>query len=198
MSDNKADRQYQLLVVLAIILMVGWLAWTLYDSSLAKQQLGDQDYSQGNRYFEDGLYQQALDSYETALRIAPHHEHAWRGKALAYMQLGQEQAALQTFHALIASPPKHPAPAYANRGILYDRMGLHEKALQDYQKALRLDARMAEGPSWITRFFRLQPQRPPTIADRATYLQQELAKPLAERQLRKPEEDDKQRPYKQS
>ena len=54
-----------------------------------------------------------------------------------------------------------------------------------------------EGPHWLTRFLRNQPEAPPTIADRARYLRAELAKPEAERVLRMPEIDAQQRPYQQ-
>lgn len=47
----------------------------------------------------------------------------------------------------------------------------------------------------LTRFFRLQPEKPPTIADRAQYLREQLAKPPSEQLLRQPELDDKQHPY---
>ena len=75
-------------------------------------------------------------------------------------------------------------------------MGLSEKALGDYRRALALDASLADGPGWITRFFRKQPQAPPTIRDRAVYLAEELKKPAAERLLQVPELDSSQRSYK--
>jgi len=89
------------------------------------------------------------------------------------------------------------AANYANRGILLDTMGRHEEALADYDEALAIDAEVAKGPHWLTRFLRNQPEAPPTIADRARYLRAELAKPEAERVLRVPEVDQQQRPYKQ-
>ncbi|MCP4699686.1 MAG: hypothetical protein GY862_22975, partial [Gammaproteobacteria bacterium] len=46
------------------------------------------------------------------------------------------------------------------------------------------------------RFLRNQAEKPPTIADRARYLRKQQAKPAAERLLRQPDEDKKQRPYK--
>ncbi|MDZ7804627.1 hypothetical protein [Thiohalophilus sp.] len=36
---------------------------------------------------------------------------------------------------------------------------------------------LADGPSWITRFLHLQPEKPPTIDDRARYLKEQLALP---------------------
>jgi tetratricopeptide (TPR) repeat protein len=76
-------------------------------------------------------------------------------------------------------------------------MGRHEEALADYMRALELDPELADGPHWLTRFLRNQPEAPPTIADRAAYLRAELAKPEAERVLRIPELDAQQRPYQQ-
>ena len=76
-------------------------------------------------------------------------------------------------------------------------MGLHEEALAAYRKALELQPELAEGPNWLTRFFRLQPEKPPTIAERARYLAEQLSKPSEERRLRWPEKDAEQRSYKQ-
>ena len=39
-------------------------------------------------------------------------------------------------------------------------------------------------------------EKPPTIKDRADYIEAELAKPADERLLQLPEEDDRQRMYK--
>ncbi|MGD8642002.1 MAG: tetratricopeptide repeat protein, partial [Gammaproteobacteria bacterium] len=120
---------------------------------------------------------------------------ALRGKARTLMQLRRYDEALRTFDIAIAEEPQF-AGTYANRGILFDRMGRYQKAIDDYEHALALDPELADGPNWLTRFLRLQPEKPPTIADRAQYLQQELAKPEAERVLKVPEQDQQQRPYK--
>ncbi len=90
----------------------------------------------------------------------------------------------------------HYAQAYADRGILNDRAGQYEAALHDYRKALKLNPELAEGPGWLWRFLRNIPDRPPTIADRADYLEEQLKKPESERLLRVPELDAKQRMYK--
>jgi tetratricopeptide (TPR) repeat protein len=112
------------------------------------------------------------------------------------MQLNRLDEALQVFNVAIAYEPNF-AGTYANRGILYDRMGQYQKAIEDYERALSMDQEIAEGPHWLTRFLRLQPEKPPTIVDRMHYLKQELAKPESERVLRLPGEDEKQQPYKQ-
>ena len=86
--------------------------------------------------------------------------------------------------------------AYANRGILRDRMGDYAGALEDYEAAMRLEPDVAEGPGFLTRFMRNQPEKPPSVADRARYLREQLAKPAADRLLNIPEEDEKQRAHR--
>lgn len=86
--------------------------------------------------------------------------------------------------------------AYANRGILKDRMADYPGALADYRNALRLEPEVKDGPGLLTRFLRNQSQKPPSVADRARYLEQQLAKPEPDRLLRRPDEDIKQRPYR--
>lgn len=68
--------------------------------------------------------------------------------------------------------------------------------MADYRRALELNPDLAKGPGWLWRFLRNVQEKPPTIKDRADYLEAELAKPPEERLLRVPEEDEKQRMYK--
>ncbi|MFV1997659.1 MAG: tetratricopeptide repeat protein [Acidiferrobacterales bacterium] len=189
------DRLYKFLVYTAVVLTVAWIGWWSYNGLLSPGNPGDDSYLAAEKYFEDGYYQKAVTTYKEALEVSPDHIYAKRGMARSLMQLGRLHEALQVFDDIIAREPDF-APSYANRGILRDRMGYYQKALQDYEVALQLDPELAEGPGWITRFFRLQPEKPPTIDRRVAYLRQELAKPASERTMRKPELDEKQRPYK--
>ena len=189
------DPVYKILKFTAILMGLVFLGWMVWGGLLKEQVPGEKAYEAANRYFEDGLYQQALDNYEAALREDPQLLPAMRGQARSLMQMGKNYEALTIFDEVLYRDPDF-APSYANRGILHDRMGQYEKAIADYEKAVQLDPEMVEGPNWLTRFLRLQTEKPPTIADRAAYLRQELAKPESERVLRVPEEDAKQRSYK--
>lgn len=189
------DPVYKLLKMAAILLGAVFLGWMIWDGLLQEQVPGEKAYEAANRYFEDGLYQQALEHYGDALQEDPQLLSAMRGQARSLMQMGKNQEALAIFDEVIYRQPDF-APSYANRGILHDRMGHYPEAIADYEKALQLDPEMVDGPNWMTRFLRLQPEKPPTIADRAVYLRQELAKPESERLLQVPEEDAKQRSYK--
>ena len=187
---------YKFLKWTAILLAVAWIGWSIYDSMIAPRRPGDLDYLEANNLFEDGEYQRALDRYDEALKEDPDHLHAMRGRARSLMQLRRSPQALTVFNTAISLEPDF-GPTYANRGILHDRMGRYEKAVEDYERALALDPELTEGPHWLTRFLRNQPQKPPGIAERAAYLRKELAKPEGERVLRVPDLDAEQRSYKQ-
>jgi len=179
----------------ALALTLAWIGWTIYDSVVVERTPGDRAYLTGNTYFEDGYYEEALREYQQALEHNPAHLFALRGEARSLMQLGHKEQALALFDQAIAREPGF-APSYANRGILRDRLGDYRGAIADYEAALHLDPELADGPGWLTRFLRNQAQRPATIADRARYLRAELAKPAAQRVLRRPKEDSRQRPYR--
>lgn len=156
---------------------------------------GTLEYRTGNLRLEDGAYEDALASFNAQLALDPDNPAGLLGKGLALMELHRPEDALIAFDAALAVQPDFAA-AYANRGILHDRMGRHDKALADYRQALALDPELAEGPGWLTRFLRNQWEPPPTIADRADYIEHELEKPPGERVLRMPEVDEQQRSYK--
>ncbi len=188
---------YRFIQLTAMVLIVAWVGWTVYDGLLRERVPGDRAYQAASRYFEDGYYQKALETYREAIAENPRHIQARRGRALALMQLNREAEALAVFNRLIEEKASGLGAIYANRGILHDRLGHYRQAVADYEQALKLQPELAAGPGWLTRFFRLQPEKPPTIADRAAYLRAELAKPEAERLLRLPEKDAEQQPYKQ-
>ncbi len=190
-----ADPLYRFLKYTAIVLTLAWVGWSAWDGLFAHRAPGDTDFLAGERAFEDGHYEQALEAYDRALAEDPGHAAALRGRARALLQLGRHDEALAAFDRAIERAPEVGA-TWANRGILHDRMGHYDQALADYEHALRLDPDLARGPNWLTRFLRLQPEPPPTVADRAQYLRRELAKPRNEQVLHVPELDSAQRPYK--
>ena len=181
---------------LAIALALASGAWFLYDGLIGQRDPALDAQSAADRAFEDGDYPRALALYQDRLATDAQNTYALRGVALSLMQLGRDDEALTAFQAAIDVEPEFGG-AYANRGILHDRMGRHEQAVADYRRALSLDPELADGPHWMTRFLRNQPDKPPTIADRLAYLEAELAKPEAERLLQMPETDAEQRPYQQ-
>jgi len=129
-----------------------------------------------------------------------------RGAARSLMQLGRNDQAMQTFDAVIEridefgdvpTAKRLFGAAYANRGILNDRLGNYEAAITDYEQAAALEEELNEGPHWLIRFLRNQPEKQATILQRAEYLRAQLALPEEERLLRVPDKDAEQRPYDQ-
>ena len=186
---------HRLMVWLAVATGIFVASSVLYEYVFTNHEQGELHYRRGNLRLEDGLYREALTEFEDQLRLHPRDAAGHLGRGLALMGLTRNDEALAAIDLAIALKPDFAA-AFANRGILHDRMGRAEQALGDYRKALALDEALADGPGWITRFFRKQPQAPPTIRDRAAYLEKELKKPAAERLLQVPEMDEKQRSYK--
>lgn len=189
------DKTYKVMVRVAVLLTVAWVGWTAYDGLMTESNPQGRELAAAFRYLEDGRYQDALNEYQQLLNQDPNNVYAMRGKAQALLQLGQLKNALVMYDEVIKREPDLGV-SYANRGILKDRMGDYEGALRDYQKALALQPEVAEGPGFMTRFMRNQAEKPPTIADRAQYLQEQLAKPVSQRVLQVPEIDKAQRSYK--
>ena len=178
--------------IIGLLVIIGLI---FYWRTGVEKNPGDYNVRKGNYRLEDGQHEEAVKEFSEALGKNPDHAMARLGLAVTYMQMEKESDALQEFNLVIKNNPEL-APAYADRGILYDRMGEHKKALADYKKAIELDEEILEGPGWLWRFMRNIDEKPPTIKERAAYLEAELAKPEEERLLRIPEVDEKQRMYK--
>ena len=115
---------------------------------------------------------------------------------LSALALYDESVRQELAKGLTDSNQRTLGVAYANRGILKDQLGDYTGALSDYREAIKLEPEVAEGPSFLTRFLRNQTEKPPSVADRARYLTEQLAKPEHERLMRVPDEDSKQHAYK--
>lgn len=194
MNDTSGG-MHRFLVWAAIATLVIVLGTVFYEFLAESPEKGNLEYRLGNMRLEDHLFQEALAEFDAGLKANPDHAPSHLGRALALMAMSQDNEALAAFNEALLLKPEFAA-VYANRGILKDRIGKHSEALADYEKALEVDPTLEEGPGWITRFFRVQPEKPPTIADRARYLKEELAKPAAERKLTNQEMDSQQLPYK--
>lgn len=190
------DRLYSFLKWTAIIIAVIVFAALLYNTFVIGRDPGDTAYLEGEQFFADGLYDRAIEKYDQATRENPQHTFAMRGRARALVKQGKYNQAVKEFDTIIALDPSLGV-TYANRGIAHDFAGHYEKAIADYEKALAMDPELSEGPHWLTRFLRNQPDKPPGIADRAGYLKAQLELPPEKRLLRVPEIDEEQRPYKQ-
>jgi len=156
---------------------------------------GDYHVRKGNYRLEDGEYESAVKEFMYALKKNPMHPFAHLGLAITYMQMDKLDMALKHFNITIKLNPELGV-AYANRGILYDRMGSYKMAFKDYKKALEIDPKLGQGPGWLWCFLHNIKKRPPTIADRAAYIEAEMKKVPEKRILQVKEIDEKQRMFK--
>ena len=124
---------------------------------------GENRFRLANKYLEDGNYDEALQILEKVLVAHPEYEEAHLAKAITLLQMGRLDESRKSFDRAIGLDNNY-AQAYADRGILNDRVGQYEAALYDYRKANKLNPELAEGPGWLRRFLRIIPA-PPTIAD---------------------------------
>jgi tetratricopeptide (TPR) repeat protein len=189
------ERLYSFLKYTAITMALGLVAWAVYDKLIRSTEPGEMAYHAGKNYFADAQYEDALEAYQEALQEHPGYPPALRGRAETLIMLKREPEAIAAYDELIALEPD-TAGHYANRGIANDRLGRFQDALKDYETALRFDMEVGDGPGWLTRFLRNQPDKQPGIAARAQYLRGQLALPASERVLYVPELDEQQRPYK--
>lgn len=194
----------------AVVLSAAGLAlvvlWSLLKPYLFDAPPGDYEVRQGDILLTDGKYDSALERFEAALAVSPDHRGALMGKGIAFLQSGRPAQAEAVFTHLIDMLPRTLAAddatgrgvlsgAYANRGILHDRLGRYEAALADYEQALAIDPEAVEGPGLLHRIL-YGNARPAAVRQRAAYLQRQLALPESERVMRVPELDERQRMYK--
>lgn len=128
-------------------MVFAWVGWTFYDSFLKSTSPAQAAFIAGDKFFEDGDYARALKEYDTALNLEPDIPYFVRAKARALMQLGRNEEALTWFNQAVDLQPSFGG-TYANRGILYDRLGDYELAIADYERALQMDEEIGEGPNW--------------------------------------------------
>lgn len=178
------------LMVLSIIVVM-FVQWRTGSETVP----GDYLVRKANYSLEDGQLPEAIAGFQEALAKNPAHVPAHLGLAVAYLQSGKEDEAMAALRKTIALDPKMTV-AYANLGILQDRRGEYKKALDNYKKALSMDREILAGPGFLWRFMRNIDKKPPTIADRAAYLEAELKKPAEKRLLALPEKDAGQTMYK--
>jgi tetratricopeptide (TPR) repeat protein len=156
---------------------------------------GENQYRLANKYLVDGDMENAIKVFNEVILLNPEYSPTYLGKAITLMQMGELDGAMEEFNRAIEIDGNF-AEAYANRGILNDRTGRFNEAVSDYRKAVELKPELTDGPGLVWRFLHLADKRPPTLIDRADYIEAELKKPESERLLRVPEIDSQQRMYK--
>lgn len=192
-TAREHDATYNLLKWIAILSAVALVAYLMYDHFRAMGP-GDVKYVDGSNLFEDRQYERAARYFHDALEQNPDHVFALRGLANANVQLKRFDEALSAIDRAIAIEPNN-ACNLATRGIIFDHMRQHKKAMQDYEHAIAGCPEATEGMHWLDRLLYNVHERPPTVVQRLVYLREQMKLPENQRVLSIPEIDKNQLPY---
>jgi len=119
----------------------------------------------GTVYGAAGDYQEALQFYEEALKLAPNYSFIWYNRGVVLFKLNRLQEALDSNLTALAKDNNwihaQPSEAWNNIGVILSHLGRFDEALQSYQQALArapgdrhiqnnlraLEARLSNNPS---------------------------------------------------
>ena len=186
---------------MAILTFIMFTVWALVRSFMNRPP-GDYETEVCDMRLKDKLYDEALQSANTALEKTPNHRGAIMCKALVFISQKMYTEATEELNYLINFLEKTIedddrtgigtlAAAYANRGIIKDRNKNYEEALQDYIKALGIDHEAVAGPGLGTVILNYK-YKSSSVRERALYLNDQLQLPEDERVLSIQELDEGQ------
>ena len=178
---------------MAVLTFVMFTVWAFVKSFMNRPP-GDYHTEVCDIRLKDKKYDQALDAADMALEKTPNHRGALMCKALAYISQKKYFKATEELNYLINFLEKNLvdddktgkgtlAAAYANRGIIKDRLQNYEAALKDYIKALGIDYEAVAGPGLGTIILNYK-FKSSSVRERALYLNEQLQLPEEERVLR--------------
>ena len=186
---------------MAILTFVMFTVWALVRSFMNRPP-GDYETEVCDMRLKDKLYDEALQSANTALEKTPNHRGAIMCKALVFISQKMYTESTEELNYLINFLGKTVedddrtgigtlAAAYANRGIIKDRNKNYEGALKDYIKALGIDHEAVAGPGLGTVILNYK-YKSSSVRERALYLNDQLQLPDDERVLSIQELDEGQ------
>ena len=193
-------------VILLALLTVGMFVFWGVIEGVVQRAPGDFDTEMGVNRMTDGHWDEAIEYFDKALAAAPNHRGALMGRALVFIQTERYDDAIAELDHLIAFLESNLEPddktgagalaaAYANRGIVFDRQGKYERALESYLMALHTDPGAVEGPGIIDRIL-YNYDHVSSVRKRAGYLIEQLKLPEDQRVMRIEELDAMQRMHK--
>ncbi len=202
MDPRVLKRFIKNMAILIFVMFSAWAVWAMYTD----EKPGDYATREGDIRLSERNFEEALSSFNRALRDRPNHRGALMGRAVVFIQTKQYDKASAELTYLIdylkknldltdATGTATIAAAYANRGIVHDRKGRYKEALADYIEALKTDQGAVDGPGIIDKVI-YGTSNPSTVRKRAIYLKEQLALPPEKRLLRVPEIDAEQRMHK--
>jgi tetratricopeptide (TPR) repeat protein len=107
-----------------------------YNAALAQQAATYAE--EGDSLFNEGRYDEAIESYDRALEIDPQLQAVWYQRGECYRLKGDYEAAIGDFGQSLEIEPRY-LQALASRGESYRAVGRYDEALADLDEAIRQD-----------------------------------------------------------
>jgi len=199
--NTKSRILKRFVIYMAILTFVMFTVWAVVKSFMNRPP-GDYETEVCDIRLKDKLYAQALVAANTALEKTKDHRGALMCKALVFISQKKYTKATEELDYLIIFLEKNIenddktgtgtlAAAYANRGIIKDRIKNYQGALVDYIKALGIDHEAVAGPGLGTIILNYK-FKSSSVRDRALYLNDQLQLPEDQRVLSIKELDEGQ------
>lgn len=115
-------------VILCLTLFGGVL------NSCSPQKTAEACFNEGKTFYENKKYDQAIASYDEAIKLNPKLIKAFNSRGIAYMVKGQFDQAIADFSRAIELDPNY-GKAYNNRAVAFWSKGEVAKAQEDINKA---------------------------------------------------------------
>jgi tetratricopeptide (TPR) repeat protein len=95
-------------------------------------------FSRGIDLREQGLYQEAIASYDWAIKIKPDKHEYWYERGIVLGNLGRNEEAISSYdRAIEIKSDKHEY--WYNRGVVLGNLGRYEEAITSYDSAIRIN-----------------------------------------------------------
>jgi len=105
----------------------------------------DQGYFlQGNRFYEEQRYEEALEKYTEAIKINPKLSDAYNNRGVIRYILEDLDGALEDYTQVIRLNADF-ADAYNNRGVVKYDLEDYQGAIKDYSQAIKLNSKFTDG-----------------------------------------------------
>jgi tetratricopeptide (TPR) repeat protein len=97
----------------------------------------------GNFCYLRGLAQQALDTYDAALKIEPKYAYLWNDKGVVLTALGKSEEAVRCLEEALSIDPTH-ATTWQNKADALSKLGRSEDVVGCYDEVLKIEPKSVQ------------------------------------------------------
>ncbi|MBI4710658.1 MAG: tetratricopeptide repeat protein [Nitrospirae bacterium] len=112
---------------------------TLWNDVIMKSPNKARGYNElGRAYLQHGDIKEALQRFETTLKLDPQYEDAYNNLGIAYMSLHSTDKAIEYFNMLLKLNPEH-IEGHFNLGIIYIERADLDNAIKEFKTILQIN-----------------------------------------------------------